>query len=167
MNVGNTLEAVISSIVWSRKLCYLEIDWETHCIWKVHKPTALSTIYESLATGYWYTPYYVNIDEREFMLWQEKQGRVSGEKMNGWFFHEVARYTLFIVLPSNTYKITMSGTPLVLDVTRIAAFTVLCCAVLRFCVHVKMSVSSDGLNVALHVFPNQKWIPLPSKDTLN
>jgi len=61
----------------------------------------------------------------------------------------------------------MSGTPLVLDVTRIAAFNVLCCAVLGFYVHVKKSVSSDGLNVALRVFPNQKWIPVPSKGTLN
>jgi len=34
---------------------------------------------------------------REYMLWQEKQGRVSGEKMNSWFFHEAARYTLCIV----------------------------------------------------------------------
>jgi hypothetical protein len=65
------------------------------------------------------------------------------------------------------YKITISGTPLVLDVTGIAAFTVLCCAVFGFCVRVKMYVSSDRLNVTLCGFPNQKWIPVPSKDTLN
>ena len=86
------------------------------------------------------------------------------------FFHEVARYTkvhiiycvyIYIYIYSDMYKITISGTPLVLDVTGIAAFTVLCCVVLGFCVHVMIYDSSDRLNVTLYVFPNQKWITVP------
>jgi len=57
-----------------------------------------------LATDYWYTPYYVSIDERECKFWQEKQGRVSSETMNGWFFLEVARYTKVHIIYCTTFQ---------------------------------------------------------------